>query len=107
MTDNEKCPVSFEMAEAMLPDGSHVHTFRSSVGMLVGADWERCELLDRMRRYESTLEIGGPECQRFGHGLAMWDDYGPLFIQCKECTDYGEIERRVLAGSVPDSEGDE
>jgi len=105
--ENEKCPVSFDVAVSMLPDSEHIHTFRSATGMLVGADWERSELLDRMRRYENTLEIGGPECQRFEHGLAMWDDYGPLFIQCKDGTDYQAIERQAMAVPIPDSEGDE
>ena len=66
----------------MLPDGDSVHTFRNSIpGVMLGADWSREILLAKMEK--SNLELSGPGATGMKHGIVLFDDRGPLFIETK------------------------
>lgn len=85
MTENsqedDRHPVSFDEAIAMLPDGDHVHTFRGTGPVMIGTDWPRHILLETIQRHGA--ELSGPNATRVRHGLVLFDDKGPLFIETK------------------------
>ena len=85
-----------EDALAMLPDPPDattdedgeitpdvIHTFRSAPNnMLVGADWPREKLVALIRT--GKPELAGEIATGMGHGLVVWDETGPLFIQTRK-----------------------
>jgi hypothetical protein len=70
-------------AEAWLPDGDTINTrLQPLPGVLVGADWEREQVLDLIRT--STPEESGPVASAEGYGLCVvYADGGALFIESK------------------------
>jgi hypothetical protein len=73
--------LTFEQAQAMLPDGEYIHTFANPGGLLVRADWDREEVLDLLRKTQP--ELSGPMATGMGHGIVVSRDGRPLFIQTK------------------------
>jgi hypothetical protein len=82
MNDN-KVMLTYQQACDLLPSGERIHTFRQAGPCLIGADWDRTELLDLMRVFEHTLEQTGEQAQSMKHGLALRDRSGVLFIETK------------------------
>jgi len=74
--------LTVEQAEAMLPDGDDIHTFRNAGSILVGADWRRARILEVLRQYRP--ELSGPTATSMNHGLCVIDENGPLWIATKE-----------------------
>ena len=60
-----------EDAINLLPEGETVHTFLNSGMCLVGADWDREELIDKIRSV-GYREITGSMARSMNHGLALW-----------------------------------
>ncbi|MBA7690248.1 hypothetical protein ES703_98772 [subsurface metagenome] len=84
----EKIIVPFGEAKKRLPEGNKVHTQRQSGFMIIGADWDKKELLKTMKKYE-IRETGGM-AKSMNHGLAIFDDSGWLFIATKKPTEVKE-----------------
>ena len=61
-----------EEAEALLPDGNEVHTFYQMGNTLVGADWDKTEIIEELSRND-RIEIVGEEARSMGHGLAVYN----------------------------------
>lgn len=74
--------ISLQEAEAMLPEGDDIHTFRNSSFMLIGADWRRKAILAAIKKH--GVELSGPMATRMDHGLVLFDENGPLFIATKK-----------------------
>lgn len=82
VTDKDRVPLTFDEAVAMLPDGDSIHTFMGGGMVLIGADWDRKDILE-------LLQIGKPELSgenacNLGHGMVAWLRGRPLFIETKE-----------------------
>lgn len=77
--------LSYDEAVALLPDGDTIHTFLNPVpDVLLGADWDREQVLDLLRATERR-EVTGPEAQSVNHGLAAWDPRGRVvFIETRK-----------------------
>lgn len=80
---DDRVLLTYEQAVARLPDAQRIHTFRSSPLALLGANWERPALLDALRSAK-TIEEAGPEASAMHHGLVLWDERGPLFIETRK-----------------------
>jgi hypothetical protein len=78
--EQEKIPL--EKAVSMLAKKSNIHTFRSSPGMLIGADWPKKKLISAMKKH--GVGPSGPSACAMGYCLVLIDDRGPLFIEAKE-----------------------
>lgn len=82
--------LTFEEAEAMLPDGDTIHTFASSTGMVIGADWDRKSVLELLKT--GKPELAGDMATSMGHGLVAFlkvdeekdTKSDPRFIATKE-----------------------
>lgn len=76
----ERIELTKEEALSLLPDNSNIHTFRGMPGILIGADWDKDELITEINRCK--CEIGGAMCRHMGHGLVIWTDRDdPLFVE--------------------------
>jgi hypothetical protein len=83
---SERLVFDAEQAIGFLPDTDRIHTFRNPAGMLIGADWDRDDLVAAMRKAE-VIDGTGESAQNLGHGLAFSDEHGMLFIETKGRTD--------------------
>lgn len=74
--------LTYEEAEALLAEGDRVHTFRQSSVALIGADWDRADILEALRT--RRVQEAGPMAVRMGHGLVLQDDRGLLFVATRQ-----------------------
>lgn len=81
---DKKVFLTKEQAISLLPETDDIHTFRNGAGIMIGCDWRRAKLIELIESLpENSIEIGGSNCRRFGHGLVLWSD-GMLFIECDD-----------------------
>lgn len=76
--EDDRVRLTFDAAVAMLPDGEHIHTFLNSSSALLGADWDRVDILALLRRGEP--ELAGDTATAMGHGLVAWRGRDAVFI---------------------------
>lgn len=73
--------LTFDEACSLLPDNERVHTFTNpGVGLLLGADWDRAEIIELMRSCPDAecAEVTGPQAQAVGHGIVVHRAGQPL-----------------------------
>ena len=70
-----------EQALSILNEGEEIHTFRNPNGMLLGADWDRQNVIDEINKEGAVLEIGGETCRKMNHGLVINQS---LFVEADE-----------------------
>jgi hypothetical protein len=76
---DERVPLTYDEAVAMLPAAERIRTFRG--GVMVGADWPRERLLVAIKTWGA--ELSGAGATGMGHGMALIDDKGALFIETR------------------------
>ena len=64
--------LSAEDAISLLPDRDYIHTFYNAAFGLVGADWSREDIVDKVKK-SKYREITGPGARKMNHGLAVYD----------------------------------
>lgn len=74
--------LSYDEAVALLPDGERIHTILDSGIALLGAGWDRDQVLGLLRTTDRR-EVTGPAAQAMGHGLAAFRDGEPVFIETR------------------------
>jgi hypothetical protein len=95
MEDDGEILLSYDEAVALLPDGDRIHTFLDGGITLIGADWDRAEILRLLERTERR-EVTGPAAQSYGHGLAAYREDGtPVFHQDEAVVSGGGLRNRV------------
>lgn len=75
--------LTIDQAKAMLAEGKNIHTFRQSGYALLGADWERSEIIKALESSDS-IELSGQAATALGHGICIKDESGWLFIETRE-----------------------
>ena len=80
--DDPKIVISQGTVDLLLWPGEQVHTFLSGHGILIGANWQRSDLLG-LCQMAGDAEIGGEQCQRIGHGIAIHRRAGPSPLFCR------------------------
>lgn len=85
----------------LLPEGNEIHTFYGGVA-LIGADWERKEVIDKLFSSDK-IEIAGEMARNMGHGLAVYNDDAEymsdvLFIETdkKKLDAFDPIEEKTM-----------
>jgi hypothetical protein len=76
--------LTVDQAIDCLPDKKRVHTFLNPGGMLMGADWNRESCIETFNNYPDYIMIGGDMCRGMKHGLVVWRDNEPVFIEALE-----------------------
>ena len=93
--------ISEEEAIDLLPEGESVHTFMNAPFVLIGADWERDEVIQKIKN-SGRKEIAGDGARGLNHGLALWNDgdcqMDVLFVE----TDMEKLDSRYPAEICPD-----
>lgn len=87
----ENITISFDEAKNRLPEGNKVHTYRQSGFTILGADWDKKEVLKILKKYE--IRKTGGMAKSMNHGLAIFDDSGWLFIETKKPTEVESKEK--------------
>ncbi len=84
MTPGEIQLLTYDEAVALLPDGDSIHTFVQAGPAIIGADWDRADVLALLGRTDRR-EVTGPEAQGMGHGLAasLSVTGEPVFIETR------------------------
>jgi len=67
-----KIYITTEQAISVLPDGDTVHTFYNPGFGLVGADWSKEDITDKLRRSD-IIELTGPVARGMGHGMCVYN----------------------------------
>ena len=67
-----KTYITAEQAISVLPDGDTVHTFYNPGFGLVGADWSKEDITDKLRRSD-IIELTGPAARGMGHGMCVYN----------------------------------
>lgn len=67
-----KAYITTEQAISVLPDGDTVHTFYNPGFGLVGADWSKEDITDKLRRSD-IIELTGPAARGMGHGICAYN----------------------------------
>ena len=67
-----KIYITIEQAISVLPDGDTVHTFYNPGFGLVGADWSKEDITDKLRRSD-IIELTGPAARGMGHGMCVYN----------------------------------
>jgi hypothetical protein len=75
--------LTYDEAAALLSEGERIHTFLDSSIALLGADWDRKDVLALLRTTDRR-EVTGPGAQSMGHGLAAFRDGKPVFIEARQ-----------------------
>lgn len=67
-----KAYITVKQALSILPDGDEIHTFRNAAFGLMGCDWSRAELEDKITKSD-CLELTGEMAKGMNHGLCAYD----------------------------------
>jgi len=94
--EDDKLFLTYEQAVSMLSDDDQIHTFRSNVMCLLGADWDRAELLEAIKN--GKPRVGGSQCKALGHGLVVFTGNEPLFIETKNNApeEFEEAQKQLI-----------
>jgi hypothetical protein len=83
MTGSEPVFLTYDEAVALLPGSERIHTYLDGSLALIGADWDRAQILNLLREAgPQGIQVTGPAAQSAGHGLAAFRADGtPVFIE--------------------------
>ena len=65
--------ITSKQAIKLLPDKDQIHTFYNMPFALLGADWNREDLIAALNAADK-IEISGEHARNMNHGLAMYND---------------------------------
>lgn len=65
--------ITYEEAVSLLPDGESVHTFYNAAFGLIGADWSKEEIIDKLRKSD-VIELTGNQARSMGHGMCAYNN---------------------------------
>jgi hypothetical protein len=64
--------ITYEEAVSLLPDGEYVHTFYNCSFGLLGADWSKEEILNKLRNSE-VIQLTGNHARAMNHGMCAYN----------------------------------
>ena len=71
MTEKRKF-ITVDEAIGLLPDNDNIHTFYNLPIGLVGADWSKKDIIDKLKKVD-TIELTGEVARSINHGLAAYN----------------------------------
>lgn len=69
--------ITSEQAQALLPDREIVHTFYNMPFGLLGADWSKEDIIEKLNKSDK-IEIAGECARNMDHGLAVYSNDAKL-----------------------------
>lgn len=90
--------LSYDEAVSVLPKGEMIHTFYNMPTCLIGADWSRAEIENKLMASD-YIEVTGEQAQALEHGICAYNkdtkwQSGILFI----ATDMDKIAKLAKLG---------
>ena len=64
--------LSYDEAVSVLPNEEYIHTFINNAIGLIGADWEKNEVLHKLKNTD-TIELCGEQARKMGHGICCYN----------------------------------
>lgn len=61
-----------EEAIELLPDGDEIHTFYNFPMGLVGADWKREDIIEKLTNQNNKIEVCGEYARAMNHGICVY-----------------------------------
>lgn len=61
-----------EEAIELLPEGKEIHTFYNFPFGLVGGDWEREDIIEKLKGENNKIEVCGESARAMGHGICVY-----------------------------------
>lgn len=65
--------ISAEEAIDLLPKGECIHTFYNESFGLIGADWDRDDLIEKIKTSDK-IELTGETARSMNHGIAVYNN---------------------------------
>ena len=65
--------ITAQEAISLLPDRDEIHTFYDEPFGLIGADWDRADVIQKITESDK-IEITGEAARSLGHGIAVYND---------------------------------
>ena len=81
--------LNYEEAVSLLPNGEGIHTFYNASFGLMGADWSREEILNKLKEKDIVIELTGEQAKSMKHGMCAYSKNAKyqseiLFIETDE-----------------------
>ena len=69
----ERYYLSYDEAVRVLPNEEYIHTFINNAIGLIGADWEKHEILHKLKNSD-VIELCGEQARSLGHGICCYKE---------------------------------
>lgn len=81
--------LKYDEAVSLLPNSENIHTFMNASFGLIGADWSKEDILDKLKQADNVIELTGESARGMGHGMCVYSKNAKyqseiLFIQTDE-----------------------
>lgn len=81
--------LNYDEAVSLLPNGDDIHTFYNASFGLMGADWSREEILNKLKETDIVIELTGKQAKSMKHGMCAYSKNAKyqseiLFIETDE-----------------------
>lgn len=81
--------LTYDEAASLLPSGENIHTFYNAAFGLMGADWSRGEILNKLKEPDKVIELTGEQAREMKHGMCVrpnrdYYQHEVLFIETDE-----------------------
>ena len=67
-----KVDLNYDEAVSLLPDGDDIHTFKNAPFGLIGADWSREDILNKLKEADIVIELTGEQAKAMNHGMCAY-----------------------------------
>ncbi len=81
--------LNYDEAVSLLPNSEDIHTFYNASFGLLGADWSREEILNKLKETDIVIELTGEQAKSMKHGMCAYSQNAKyqseiLFIETDE-----------------------
>lgn len=81
--------LNYDEAVSLLPNGKYIHTFYNAQFGLIGADWSREDILNKLKESDIVIELTGEQAKAMKHGMCAYSKNAKyqseiLFIETDE-----------------------
>ena len=94
-----KVYLTVEQAISVLPEGDSIHTFYNPGFGLLGADWQRSDIIHKLSATDSLIELTGKMARGMEHGICVYSKNAKLqseilFVETDE-TKLSNLEKKL------------
>lgn len=81
--------LSYDEAVSLLPNNEYIHTFYNTPFGLVGADWSKEDIFNKLKEVDIVIELTGEQAKSMKHGMCAYNKNAEyqseiLFIETDE-----------------------